>query len=114
MGKIAGPLCQVVAITAYMVQRGPADGPFFCFADGSTLTKARFTKEVRTVLQEAGLPHQYFAGHSFRIGAATAAANAGLEDSVIRTLGRWNSGAFLTYIRTPREQLASLSRQLSS
>ena len=60
---------------------------FFQFANGAPLTKARFTDRVRAVLQEAGLPYNHFAGHSFRIGVAT----AGLEDSAIRTLGRWNS-----------------------
>lgn len=34
---------------------------------------------------------------------------SGIEDSVIRTLGRWNSTAFLSYIRTPRENLAHFS-----
>lgn len=36
--------------------------------------------------------------HSFRIGAATSAAKAGIEDSTIHMLGRWSSSAFLVYI----------------
>ena len=114
VGRTGCPLCPVAAVTAYMVQRGPSGGPFFRFADGAPLTKARFTERVREILQDAGLPYNHFAGHSFRIGAATAAANAGFEDSVIRTLGRWNSSAFQSYIRTPREHLAPLSSRLIS
>ena len=64
---------------------------------------------IREALQAIGLPESQFAGHSFWIGAAT---TAGLEDSTIRTLGRWNSSAFLPYICTPREQLAMFSRAL--
>lgn len=59
-------------------------------------------------LQVLGLPWDNFAGHSFRIGAATAAAKAGIEDSVIQSLGRWSSAAFLTYIRILREWNLSL------
>ena len=114
VGKTGCPLCPVAGVTAYMVQRGTGEGPFFQFADRTPLTKARFTEQIRAILGDAGLPYSHFAGHSFRIGAATAAANAGLEDSTIRTLGRWNSNAFLSYIRTPREQLASLTRCLAS
>ena len=99
MEKTGCPLCPVTAVTAYMVQRGTGRGPFFQFAP---MTKATFTDRVRA---EAGLCYNHFAGHSFRIGAATAAANAG-QDSTIRTLGRWNSSAFLSYIATSREQLA--------
>ena len=111
--KTGCPLCPVAGVTAYMVQRGTGEGPFFQFADRTPLTKARFTEQIRAILRDAGLPYDHFAGHSFRIGAATAAANAGLQDSTIRTLGRWNSNAFLLYIRTPREQLASLTRCLT-
>ena len=56
------------------------------------------------------LDPQAYAGHRFHIGAATAAARAGLEDSVIQSLGRWSSGAFLRYIRTTRDRLATYSR----
>lgn len=53
----------------------------------------------------AELLYQNFASHSFRIGAATAAVKAGLEDSVISLLGRWNSSASLGYVypHTQRE-----------
>ena len=101
VGRINSPLCPVGAGLDYMAVRGPDPGPFFRFANGSPLTKSKFTQPVRDVLQAVGLPYTQFARHSFRIGAATAAARAGIEDSVIRTLGRWNSSAFLSYIRTP-------------
>ena len=54
-----------------------------------------------------------YSGHSFQIGAATTAAEVGLEDSLIKTLGRWESSAYLLYVRVPREKLASVSVQLS-
>lgn len=113
VGRTNDPLCPVVAVLSYMAQRGSADGPFFIKANGTPLVKAYFVSTVRDALQAVGLPYQQFAGHSFRIGAATTAAKAGLEDSTICTLGRWNSAAFLSYIRTPREQLAQLSSMLA-
>ena len=96
-----------------MVQRGATPGPFFIREIGIPLTKSHFVSSVREALMVIGLPYQHFAGYSFRIGAATAAAKAGLEDSTICSLGRWNSAAFLTYIRTPREELAQYSLTLA-
>ncbi len=109
LGKTGGTLCPVAGVMAYMVIRGNGDGPFFVFKDGSPLTNPKFTERVRDGLQRAGLPYLNFAGHSFRIGAATAAAKAGIEDSTIQILGRWSSAAFLSYLCTPRKRLANLS-----
>ena len=112
VGRTQDSLCLVAAVCAFMAQRGTSPGPFFLFPDGSPLTKARFVEIVRAALEELGLPREQFAGHSFRIGAATTAAQSGLEDSTIMMLGRWNSAAFLQYLRTPRESLASATARL--
>jgi len=60
------------------------------------------------VLRAPSLPQDQYAGHTFRIGAETAAALAEVEDSIIQTLGRWQSVAFLQYIRMPNERLAAV------
>ena len=118
VGKTGCPLCPVAAVLAYMASRGPLPGPFFRFTNGQPLTKSQFTSHIHSALKAVGLPYNSFAGHSFaghsfRIGAATAAARAGIEDSTIRTMGRWTSSAFLAYIRTPRDHLAQFSSLLS-
>jgi hypothetical protein len=112
VGRSKSDICPVAAILSYMVARGPGPGPFFRFEDGTPLTKPRFVEAARSCLGQVGLDPNSYAGHSFRIGAATSAARAGLEDSTIRALGRWSSTAFLTYLRTPRQQLARISERL--
>ena len=81
-------LCPVSAILTYVAGRGDTPGAFFRFQSGSPLTKIRFVTRVRSALLEAGIPYQNYSGHSFCIGAATAAAQVGLQDSTIQALGR--------------------------
>ena len=51
-------------------------------------------------LKFCGLDTSRYKGHSFRIGAASHAADKGFSDAQIRTLGRWKSDAFHLYIRS--------------
>ena len=113
LGRTDNLLCPVAAITAYIASRGSDPGPFFRFEKGGYLTRESFVKRVRAVMLEAGLEAQRYSGHSFRVGAATTAAARGVEDSLIRTLGRWNSSAYLLYIQVPQERLAAVSTVLS-
>ncbi len=99
LGKTGKWLCPVAAILAYMVIRGNKSGPMFTFHNGRYLTRARFVEALRSALREAGVDARRYAGHSFRIGAATTAAQCGLQDSLIQTLGRWRSNAY-SYIHT--------------
>ena len=46
-------------------------------------------RKVREALGPWGIDEKKYSGHSFRIGAATTAAAAGIEDSLIKTLGRY-------------------------
>ena len=49
-----------------------------------------------------------------QIGAATTAASANIEDSIIGIPERWNSTAFLQYICTSRQQLASFTKCIAA
>ena len=104
--------CPVIAVMAYMASRGPAPGSFFKLANGHPLTKSRFTNKIKAGLQAVGLPESDFPGYSFRIRAATAAANDGIEDSTIQMQS--SITAFLSYIHTPSEQLARFLRALTT
>ena len=114
VGKTGCDLCPVGAVMQYVAQRGPDPGCFFRLHDGSPLTKARFVARVKSALRDSGIPADNYSGHSFRIGAATAAAQAGISDTTIQMLGRWSSTAFRVYVRTPRDHLAAFSRVMSS
>ena len=110
LGRTDNNLCPVAAVVAYLALRHKLGaGPFFKFQSGTALTRASFVDRVRKALKEAGMDADKFSGHSFRIGAASTAAARGVEDSLIKTLGRWESSAYLLYIQVPRERLADLS-----
>ena len=104
----------VAAMLDFLRARGTEAGALFTFRDGRVLTRARFVELVRAALRKAGVEHEKYSGHSFRIGAATTAAAKGIEDCIIKILGRWESLAYLQYIKLPREQLAGYSAALAS
>ena len=114
LGKTGQVLCPVEALLSYISRRGLALGPLFRYEDGRPLTYAALVREIRLALGAAGLDASLFAGHSFRIGAATTVAAAGVEDALIKILGRWQSSAYVRYVRVPRESLAGISAQLAS
>ena len=107
LGRTGTLLCPVAAVLSYMV------GPFFVFEDKNFLTRTSFVTQLQSALSTAGYCPTSYAGHSFRIGAATTAAQVGLQDSLIQTLGRWQSSACSLYIRTPRRTLYGVSKRLA-
>lgn len=113
LGRTGVDLCPVAALLNYLVRRPTGEGPLFVHADGSPLLKQQFISSVRQALSAAGLDPARYSGHSFRIGAATTAAAAGVPDHLIKMLGRWESSAYLLYIQAPRESLAAISTQLA-
>ena len=98
LGKTSTELCTVTALLNYRVVRGKRKGPLFIFEDGRFLTRQRLVEKVMEALAKAKIDQASYCSHSFKIDAAMTAASRGLEDSVIKTLGRWRSLAYLQYM----------------
>lgn len=60
---------------------------------------------LREIIKRTNHADSHITGHSFRIGAATSAAKARIEDHLIQSLGRWTSDSYVRYIRTPDSAL---------
>ena len=112
LGRTGQAVCPVSALRGYLVCRGKQPGPLFLFQDGFTLSKQRLLARVNAALACQGFDTTGISGHSFCVGAATTAARVGMEDSLIQTLGRWRSSAYLRYICMSGQMLASNSARL--
>ena len=112
IGNSHQPVCPVQAMKAYMSIRHHTPGPLFMYVSGKPLTKEALTSETRQLLSQSGFTSSQYAGHSFRIGAATTAASVGLPPWLIKTLGRWSSDCFERYIKCPQPLLVEVSQKL--
>ena len=101
MGCTFHTLCPVVALLRYLALRPVTPGPLFIFQDGSTLSNRKLSSALNAALGAAGINSGKYMGHSFRIGAATAAAAAGLEDYL------WAGGNQLPFKHTFIHRLQS-------
>ncbi len=91
--------CPVQALREFLAIRGTQPGPLFCFPGGSPVTKAFFSNCLQASLNRVGASSTRIKSHSFRIGAATHAALAGVPEDKIQRMGRWRSSAFKRYVR---------------
>ncbi|XP_075038755.1 uncharacterized protein LOC142099314 [Mixophyes fleayi] len=73
--------------------------PWLIHADGAPLTKFQFNAVLKATLKHVGLNPELYGTHSFRIGAATAAAGRGASISAIKSIGRWKSDVYKKYVR---------------
>ena len=113
VGRTGNELYPVAAVLSYMALRGPGLGPLFRFKNGKPLTHSSFVAKLRETLEVAGVDCSGYSVHSFRFGAATTATSKGIQDSLIKTMGRWKSVAYQLYVRTPQAQLISVAHTLA-
>jgi hypothetical protein len=79
----------------------PPELPLFSFHSPQgirCLTKRKLLARCNEIWSAAGIPTA--SGHSFRIGGTTELLLAGVSPSVVQSLGRWSSDAFLRYWRS--------------
>ena len=101
-------LCPVKAILRYVRHHPTGTGPLFTFANGTFLTRQRWSELIQSVISDININT-----HSFRIGGASAAAAAGIPDSTIQILGRWSSEAFKLYLRIPDSTFQQTSLKMA-
>ena len=113
IGKTGLPLCPISAMQKYLQARDTSSGPLFIYSSGTPLTKTALVSETRALLSRSGFNASHYAGHSYRIGAATTAASAGLPAWLIKTMGRWSSDCYERYVRVPHSVLSDVSKTLA-
>ena len=99
-------ICPVAVLINYLHVRGLEPGPLFSFVDGAPVKRDFFINILKRNLNFCGLDSKLYKSHSFRIGGASLYASMGLSNAQIRLIGRWNSDAFVKYIRCERILLA--------
>jgi len=82
---------------------------------GRALTVEELVRHTQSLLRAAKvLDPQLYLGHSFRKGGATSLHEAGEPDSLIKTMGRWRSFAFATYVSTSLPLLIKAGQQMTA
>ena len=87
-------LCAVTTLDTFLATERPRDGALFRFQTGSPLVRQRLNALVKDLASRAGVDSSRYSSHSFRIGAASTAAAAGVPEWKIQALGRWSSDCY--------------------
>ena len=99
-----------MTLSLKLVKNNNATTPVFRAGRFNHLTQQQLNKAICHLLQQGEINQDNFASHSFQIGAATTAAVAGLLAWLIKkTLGLWNSNAYLLYIYFSSAVFATVS-----
>ena len=107
--------CPVRALQLYIAAILPLEehSPVFKGGRFLPLDRQQLTNTIRHLLQNTKYNCHHYSSHSFRSGAATTAAAAGIPDWLIKTLGRWSSNAYQTYIHSSPQILQSIPALLA-
>ena len=73
--------------------------PLFLIPNGHPLSRLQFVQRLHLLLSTIGVDASLYSAHSFRIGAASTAANVNLPVCLMKIVGRWSSSAYQRYLR---------------
>ena len=93
--------CPFRTLEEYVSLRTPGVGQLFWHFDKSPLTRYQFSAIVKKSLLSQNISSEGITSHSFRIGACTHFAMAGVSDEDLKKMGRWASSVYQRYIRIP-------------
>lgn len=90
--------CPVKSLNKFLAFRGREPGPLF-ESNGKPLSRKTVFNHLQLCLSLSGRQANLFNTHSLRIGAASFWSSKHCTDVQIKQLGRWNSNAFVKYLR---------------
>ena len=93
--------CPIALLLDFLFQRGNQQRAIFLTQHGAPITRESFASRLIAAIRYCGPDPTWYKGHSFRIGAASFAAEQGMSDAQIHTLGCWQLNAFHQYIQVP-------------
>ena len=108
-------LCPVKAFRKYQARTRdhPPSLPAYCGASRKPLTKAVFTRILRSLLIPVLGPLALkLSCHSFRAGIPSILAHKGYSELYIKAVGRWSSRAWTAYAALPRKTRYKVSKKL--
>lgn len=91
--------CPIAFVKSYLKIRGNSPGPMFLHSNKAPVTIKEFRGYLKSTLILCNIDPANYNTHSFRIGKATQLSDLNMTDSEIKTVGRWRSNAFRTYLR---------------
>ncbi len=80
--------------------------PLFRLADGRVLSRHLVENLIHNLATDLKLDTRYYAPHSLRKGGATELKKRGVDDSILRGIGRWKSDSMFLYILLNAAELA--------
>ena len=114
LSPVAGDLlCPVAALDQLLASMSYSNGLLFRFQSGSPMTRPKLNHLIQVLSSLSGVHPASYSSHSFRIGATSTAAAAGLPDWKIQALGRWASECYRRYIRLPTSETNSITAILA-
>ena len=105
-------LCPVLAWEKWQAYQPPTEKgqPAFRWLSGLPFS----TRQLNNTLKDALHPDSTgYSTHSFRIGAASTMSQLGFSDDDIRSIGRWKSTAYNSYIRTEKRRRRTVAKKFS-
>jgi hypothetical protein len=90
------------------------DAPLFMHLDGSAVSLSWMKAKTSEFLLKLGVPHGEITGSSWRCGGAVSARDAGISDSIIMSLGRWKSSAYLSYLPVSEVNLEEAAARMGA
>ena len=88
LGATDNPICPVSGILPYLAVKGTQPGPLFITNDGKYLTRILFSTRIDALLESLHVDTSQYNTHSFRVGAATTAAQAHIPETQVRQMAQ--------------------------